>query len=175
MIHDPLRLIETVLAEGTNTASSLHGPAHWRSVAWTGLQLIPDVPGCDADVVFLFALLHDSMRVDDGHDRGHGQRAAEFARLLHGRGLLRVRGEQLSTLAFACENHDAGRVSPDPTVGVCWDADRLNLWRINVRPDPKFLSTRPGKREDVIRKAAGLHGQRRDWGEIIDAYRGLGV
>src|SRR5687768_8162244 len=123
MTHDPLRLIETVLAEGTHTASVLHGPAHWRSVAWTGLRLIPEVPACDSGLVFLFALLHDSMRLDDGHDRGHGKRAADYAASLHGRGVLPLSDDRLSTLAYACEHHAAGGVSTDPTIGVCWDAD----------------------------------------------------
>jgi hypothetical protein len=31
------------------------------------------------------------------------------------------------------------------TVGVCWDADRLHLWRIAVTPDPSRLSTAAGR------------------------------
>jgi hypothetical protein len=31
------------------------------------------------------------------------------------------------------------------TVGACWDADRLHLWRIGVAPDPARLSTAAGR------------------------------
>jgi uncharacterized protein len=32
-----------------------------------------------------------------------------------------------------------------PTIGVCWDADRLDLTRVGIMPDPEFFSTAAGK------------------------------
>jgi hypothetical protein len=32
-------------------------------------------------------------------------------------------------------------VTDDPTVGACWDADRLDLPRVGVTVDPRLLST----------------------------------
>ena len=34
-----------------------------------------------------------------------------------------------------------GLVSEDPTVGACWDADRLDLPRVGIQPDPALFST----------------------------------
>ena len=42
---------------------------------------------------------------------------------------------------FACEEHTNGVVCTDPTVGVSYDAYRLNLWRVGGRPAPRWLST----------------------------------
>lgn len=53
--------------------------------------------------------------------------------------------QQLNTLKYACEYHDKGLITDDPTVGCCWDADRLDLMRVQTTPDPKYLSTAYGK------------------------------
>ena len=29
----------------------------------------------------------------------------------------------------------------DPTIGTCWDADRLDLWRVGITPHVRFLCT----------------------------------
>jgi uncharacterized protein len=30
-------------------------------------------------------------------------------------------------------------------IGACWDADRLDLTRVGIIPDPDMMSTEPGK------------------------------
>ena len=32
-------------------------------------------------------------------------------------------------------------IGSDPRVQVCWDADRLDLWRVWITPDKKRLAT----------------------------------
>jgi uncharacterized protein len=49
--------------------------------------------------------------------------------------------EQFSKLKFAIEHHNNGLVSEDPTIGVCWDADRLDLPRVGIKPVADMLST----------------------------------
>ena len=34
----------------------------------------------------------------------------------------------------------------DATIGTCWDADRLELPRVGIRPDPRYFSTIEGRR-----------------------------
>ena len=92
-------------------------------------------------MIVLFALLHDSMRLSDSIDPDHGPRAAAFATELHGEGLLGTTPAQLETLRYACFEHTNGLVSDDPTVGACWDADRLDLPRVAIQPDPARFST----------------------------------
>jgi hypothetical protein len=47
-------------------------------------------------------------------------------------------------------------VSDDPTIGACWDADRLNLWRLGRRPDDRLLSTDTARDPATIRWAREL-------------------
>lgn len=132
-------LLDVVRGESTGISSPIHGEQHWKAVARAGLDVAAHTPGADRSVVFLFALFHDTMRLNDGRDPRHGVRAAAFVRrvdpTLHGL------GERVETLAVACELHTNGLTSDDPTIGACWDADRLNLWRVHIVPTAELLST----------------------------------
>jgi uncharacterized protein len=97
--------------------------------------------GADAAVVSLFSLFHDSRRINDFEDPGHGARGAHLAGEYFSDGLLSVSESQFRLLAYACENHTDETYSTDITVGCCWDADRLDLTRIGVPPDPDMLNT----------------------------------
>jgi uncharacterized protein len=123
-----------------------HDEAHLRAVAATGLELAAETPGADPHVVELFGLLHDARCVPR---HGHGARAAELARQLEDDGLLGLGTDRLGTLCEALIRHSDGRVSDDPTIGVCWDADRLHLPRVGVIVNPKLLSTEAGRRRAV--------------------------
>lgn len=136
---DPL--LAAVRARSTGIGSHIHGELHWRTVGANGLWLAESLEGADSHVIFLFALLHDSMRENDSIDPEHGPRAAAFAGDLHREGLLGVTAAQLELLQHSCYEHTNGKVSSDPTVGVCWDADRLDLPRVGVTPNPKLFST----------------------------------
>ena len=134
-------ILMEVRARSTGTFSDIHGELHWRTVGANGLWLAEPLDGADTFVIFLFALLHDSMRESDGRDPQHGPRAAAFAAELQAEGLLGTTPAQLETLRYACFEHTNGLVSTDPTVGACWDADRLDLPRVWITPDPALLST----------------------------------
>lgn len=97
----------------------------------------------------LFAYLHNSCRQSDGWDPQHGERAAAFARAL-AEDWLTLEEDQLELLAFACEFHEKGRVSDDPTVGACWDSDRLDLGRVGIVRKARLLSSEQAKRPTVI-------------------------
>lgn len=117
----------------------IHGEAHWARVCDNGLALA-ERTGADPEVVGLFAYLHDSKRQSDGWDLEHGQRAADLVRYLAG-SLLHLSGEKLDLLVYACAHHSDGFTEADITVQTCWDADRLDLGRINIKPDPRYLCT----------------------------------
>jgi uncharacterized protein len=171
-IPDAAALLAAIDAGCTNRTSGIHGQAHWRAVAWTGCDLLAGEPDADPAVVLLFAMFHDSMRLDDGHDPRHGPRAAVFARSLHGR-FFHLPDDRLRWLELACDGHTTERHSGNPTTAVCWDADRLNLWRIGVRPDPHYLSTEVARRPEIIRQAERLEGQWHDWATIVERYETL--
>ena len=138
-------LLTEVRARSTGIVSRIHGELHWRTVGANGLWLAEPLERADRHVIFLFALLHDSMRESDGHDPNHGARAAALASELHAEGLLGLTSTQLELLQHACQEHTNGFVSTEPTVGACWDADRLDLPRVGVWPDPALLSTAPAR------------------------------
>jgi uncharacterized protein len=124
---------------------SIHGPRHWRNVYFNAIELASQTHGADRQIVRLFAILHDACRLNDGHDPDHGPRAADLAAALCGT-FFELDDARLAVLRDACIGHDRGRVSSDPTIGTCWDADRLDLPRVGIIPIPRLMSTGAGKR-----------------------------
>ena len=145
--------LERVLSYATTQAraSTLHGPAHWRRVASFGAQLSRETPGAEPHVVSIFAALHDTQRYTDGRDPHHGRRAAELALELRGV-LYEVTDEQLEVLVEAIAKHADGLITEDPTVGCCWDADRLDLPRCGIPVDLAMLSTPAARRRANVRR-----------------------
>lgn len=123
--------------------ASVHGPDHWRRVERNGL-LLATRTGADPDVIRLFALFHDSRRVNDGWDPGHGARGAEFASSHRGKSF-QLPDTDFETLLYACIWHTEGVRHDDVTIATCWDADRLDLGRVGIVPDPKRMCTDFGR------------------------------
>ncbi len=124
---------------------SCHGPEHWRSVERNAIVLSSLTPGADVEVARAFALFHDSQRLDDGWDDEHGPRAARFVET-H-RDEIPLNDAQVAVLVRACEEHTRGAPLDDPTIGVCWDADRLDFDRFrHNKPRPEYLSTEAARR-----------------------------
>jgi uncharacterized protein len=168
-IPDLARLVDAVQGRSPLHRSYIHGDQHWRAVAEVGARLLPQARRADRNVVFLFSLFHDSMRENEHADPGHGTRGGELARELHGR-LFRLPDDRLELLVKACAEHTDTRFSDDATLGVCFDSDRLNLWRVGKEPDAKFLSTDAALEDDVQHWSRNLHGHARDWEELLHAY-----
>ena len=112
-IPDAARLVDAVLEKSTGKDSLIHGESHWQRVAAAGLTLLPETPGADPALVFLFALFHDSMRLNDNYDPEHGPRGAALARELRGEAF-DLEDAEMGLLAFACEEHTNGGIGPDP-------------------------------------------------------------
>jgi uncharacterized protein len=123
---------------------SVHGPDHWKRVEATGLELCQETGG-DETVVRLFAILHDSCRLDDGADPLHGPRAADMLGEIAG-SLFTLEPNRLELLEYAIRHHTGGRISDDHTIGTCWDADRLDIGRVGIIPHQRYMSTEPGRR-----------------------------
>jgi uncharacterized protein len=134
-------LVDAVLPRAWRRDSRFHGDEHWRCVAATGLTLAPVVGDVDTTLVFCFGLLHDTRRVNEAFDPGHGERAAVFAAELRGEGVLPLPDLEFDLLASALVHHSGGLVSSDPTTGTCWDSDRLHLPRVSIQPRADLLST----------------------------------
>ncbi len=166
-------LVAWVLDHATHPASVLHGPQHWQAVGRAGALLLEASVPADPAVVFSFALLHDSRRLDDGDDPEHGPRAAALLERLP-RSLLDLDDAQRAALAHACATHTGGAPTDDPTVGACYDADRLNLWRVGTVPDPRLLSTAPAREPETIRRCSAAVREPAPWPGLLARYSALG-
>lgn len=131
---------------------SVHGPDHWQRVKENGLRLAR-ANNADQELIELFALLHDCCRGDDGADMQHGPRAVAYMDSLRGDLLKGLGQARYACLREAVRDHTRGKVSDDPTIGACWDADRLDIGRVKMTVQRRFLSTREAKKESVIKWA----------------------
>ena len=114
--------------------------------------MIARVNGADIEVVEHFALINDVMRIGESLDRSHGLRAAKFAAELWGK-WIDLTEAQLELLKEACKKHSNGQITSNMTIQTCWDADRLDLGRLGIRPNPKLLGTAAAKNADFISEA----------------------
>jgi uncharacterized protein len=137
------RIWEHVTSKFQCDHNSIHGPLHWRRVERNGL-LVATRSGAIEDVVRLFAVFHDSRREHDGWDDTHGSRGAAYAASLRGV-LFDISDEHFELLHYACTWHTHGRLSDQPTIGTCWDADRLDLGRVGTVPKAAYMSTQFGR------------------------------
>ena len=119
---------------------SVHGPSHWLKVRRNGLYLASFHPA-DPEVVKLFALFHDSCRWDEYRDPHRGPRGAQLALALRQAGHFQLDDLQMDLLVAACNIHNGGTPQTEPTLATCLDADRLDLGRVGIIPDPRLLST----------------------------------
>ena len=145
---DTAELLKHIRSQFKPNWRGIHGAPHWSRVLDNGLRLA-ERTSARSDVVTLFAFLHDSRRVDDGTDHGHGQRAAEYAIELRGR-CFEIDDEGFVLLTAACRGHSDGLTQADVTIQTCWDADRLDLGRVNRRPDPRLLCTAVAREPSII-------------------------
>lgn len=161
-------LVERATSRSWRRDSTLHGDDHWRCVAATGLALAPQVGDVDRTLVFCFGLLHDTRRVTDSLDPEHGPRAASFAGELRDEGVIVLDDARFERLAAALVDHANGLVSTDPTIGTCWDADRLHLPRVGIRPMRALVSTQAAWGETPAAAAALLRTEGApSWEELV--------
>ena len=126
------------------TLGETHGISHWERVERNGLLLA--TPECDVTVIWLFAYLHDSCREDDSYDEEHGPRAAKMIEGLRVTLLKDLTDDQFKLLQEACRLHTGTHRTGNPTIDACFDADRLDLGRIDIIPRPEKMATKKGKK-----------------------------
>ena len=140
----------------------IHGIPHWSRV-WRNARELAEAEGVDSKVPCLFSFFHDSQRFDDRVDANHGPRASAWLERLYLKRQLPVGMSDFHLLCVAVNGHSYGETEADPIVQVCWDADRLDLGRVGIIPDPERLCTAYAKNPDTIRRALNRSlGQRHD-------------
>lgn len=130
----------------------VHGAKHWARVRLNGLTLA-EINGADRELIEIFAFIHDVERWNDYEDPMHGPRAAILAEAIN-KDFWKLERSRLNQLIEACEGHSEGEIShPSMTVMTCWDADRLDLYRVGNMPNPKYLCTDAAKNYEIIEAA----------------------
>ena len=146
-------VVHAILEDYALPWGGTHGVPHWARVLENGMRLAK-VNAVRIEVVQLFAVLHDSCRMNEGVDDGHGQRGAELVARLRGQ-LFDLDDHDSQLLYEACAHHTDGLTDGDITIQTCWDADRLDLGRVGTPPNPKGLCTAAAKRPDILAWADG--------------------
>lgn len=141
-------LLEKILETYTLPIFGIHGIWHWARVYENGMEL-SKITDASMRVVGLFAVLHDSRRVNESIDPGHGKRAAEFIKTLCG-AYFELSEEEFTLLYTACASHTDENRHPNITVQTCYDADRLDLARAGIRVDPNRLCTAAARNPIMI-------------------------
>ena len=143
-VFDVQALRQFVIELWPKEMGATHGVAHWDRVARNGERLY--VEGADREVIAAFAYLHDSQRHSNGPDLEHGPRAARFVDTLRHTYLEALSDEQIALLKQACELHTVEHRTGNLTVDICFDADRLDLTRVGITPNPHRMATALGAR-----------------------------
>ena len=157
-------LVQRIVAQFPVSLYGMHGVNHWARVLENGLALAK-LTGAREDVVQLFAVFHDSRRINEGTDPAHGRRGADLAKAVRGE-WFELDDSGMFALWEACAYHSDGLFEhSDPTVATCWDADRLDLGRVGIRPDPRKLCTDAARDPKVMGWAVprGSNGHVPDW------------
>jgi len=148
---------------------SCHGPDHWIRVYNNAMLLADDEGWLEGrysvcrDALYWASLFHDSMRINEYDDDGHGGRgAAHLTRYYLSE--VSYDGDQDDVLSMAvscCALHTD--LMPDNEALLCahlsdmemavvrlfCDADRLDLDRLGYKPDPNRMFTHAGKERAV--------------------------
>jgi len=125
-----------------------HSVDHWARVSANGRKLSP-LTGANLAVVELFALFHDSRRLSEGSDPEHGRRAAKFATEMRAE-WFEVSDREMFLLVEAIEFHSDGLTEAEITIQTCWDSDRLDLGRVGITPDVRFLCTEAARSDEIL-------------------------
>jgi uncharacterized protein len=145
------RLIEFARNEFRLDWDGIHGAPHWSRVRRNGL-ILAESTGANTRVVEYFAFIHDLGRKNDYQDPEHGYRAANIAENIAG-DLIDVSQSELDLLMEACRDHSDGHLKADVTVMTCWDADRLDLGRVGIKPDPNRLCSNAARSVPILEAA----------------------
>lgn len=151
IVHKALSAVKPVF--WLDLHHGVHGIPHWSRVWFHGRQLAAAVD-VDPAILAWFAYLHDSHRHDDHRDPQHGIRAADFAlKLKHERVLTELSDGDFERLCEAMRLHSDGHTEADAAVRACWDADRLDLFRVGIEPRTSLLCTAHARKPHVIQRA----------------------
>lgn len=142
------KLIQAIKEQYALDWHGIHGISHWGRVYTNGLRLAEGT-GAKVDVVKLFAIFHDSRRLNNEIDNGHGPRGAKLVEEFRGE-YFDLPDDDFKLLLTTCRHHTVLQTHEDITVQTCFDADRLDLARVGKIPDPRYLCTEMARNPEMV-------------------------
>jgi len=127
--------------------SGKHGFQHWARVIENGLFL-SEHNNDNPKVIIAFGFFHDSQRENDANDPDHGFRGALLMNLYKDK--INLTEHEFEKVFSACSGHTDELYHDDLDIATCWDADRLDLMRFNIDPDPYYLNQSISKKTSTI-------------------------
>lgn len=137
------RLREYAIKHSILGEYSVHGVSHWDRVARNAEVLITS--DVDELVVKAFAYIHDVERVNESDNLQHGPRAALLVDEIRSSVLGFLNDLEIEQLKEACRLHTLRHKTEDATVNACFDADRRDLGRVGITPNPDKMATIQGR------------------------------
>ena len=152
------RLREYAIKHSRMGYYSIHGISHWDRVAKNADSL--RTSDMDLLVVKAFAYIHDVERVNENDDPQHGPRAAMLVDEIRNTELAFLNDQEIQQLKDACRLHTSTWRTEDATVNACFDADRLELGRVGITPNPNKMATVAGR---ILAERLALDDPEEDW------------
>ena len=152
------RLREYAIKHSKMGYYSIHGISHWDRVAKNADSL--KTSDVDIIVVKAFAYIHDVERVNENDDPQHGPRAAMLVDEIRNTELAFLNDQEIQQLKDACKLHTLTWRTEDATVNACFDADRLDLGRVGITPNPNKMATMAGR---ILAERLALDDPEEDW------------
>jgi len=122
----------------------VHGISHWQRV-YKNTKILSNYYKINSPVFELFSMFHDSKRENEYSDIYHGFRASEFVEELIKEKKIILDEDDKNRLLYAISNHtisdEKNPLFNDLIVQICFDADRLDLGRVGVEPEEKYMMT----------------------------------
>lgn len=132
----PVEVMKQVMNEFHLKNSVIHGISHWSRVFYYGATL-SKIHNIDLEIIAYFSIFHDSKRMLEDDEPEHGPSAAEFFKKLDS--IIFIKPENKEIIYEACRTHNLVDSTDIKEIGVCYDADRLDLWRVSLEPSDKYL------------------------------------
>lgn len=162
------RTLNKILNQFELDIDGYHGFHHWARVIDNGIKIAEHYQ-LNKNIIIGFGLFHDIMRENDDDDPDHGFRGANFLEEIKNE--TNFTQDEIDIIKEAATTHTEGFNTDSLIIGACWDADRLDLYRVGIYPDIDFLSTEYAKNETLIEERSLLAEKEilPDWAnELID-------
>lgn len=132
--------------------SDYHNKKHWNRVFKLS-KYIRELNGIESNIFKYFAMFHDVGRTDEDYNQNHGENGSKLA--IKYRKYINLTDEEFEKLIFACKWHTkpldtTNKFFKDKIINICWDADKLDLVRLNIKINKEKLLNNYSKLDSTI-------------------------